>query len=569
MTANTDLLQARFDGVPVEAEPVSLSGGEWIGRPYRYELFLRSGTALIDPDKLLSTRAVITIATDKEHERYVTGLVRSLAQEPADNARWWNYRVVIEPRFAFLAEASDCRFFENKSAKDIASLILGEFGIRDVAWRSAEPPARPYTVMFNETYLAFVERILAAEGLFYFFEFSDKGETLVIGDSNSAFHRIAHPEVDFGTQGGVLSGMDSWHRLDAVAAGRIEAGDYNPEISTTSISGSVSTLLRTPDSERRPNYVWPADAAASGAASASVKRRMEAVEARSRLYRGAATNPELRAGGKFSLKSAPEGGEPEYIACETGMSVTDTARTGGGRSTITVTVTAFPTATPWRPVVLPKPVMAGLYTATVIGPQGEEIHNDKLGRIKVRFPWDHRKETTDSGSFWLRVVQPWAGAGWGAQFIPRVGQEVAVTFLEGDIDRPVAVGALYNSANTPIFPMDQKNKSGFRSRSTKNGGAADYNEFSFDDTKGSETVLLHAQKDHVIEVEHDQTMTIGNCRTVTVKKDEKITIDGAQAVTVAKTQTVKVTQDVLHQSMQSITLKVGESSIKIDNAGIT
>ena len=569
MTAKIDLLQARFDGVSVQAEPVGLSGSEWIGKPFRYELSLRSATALINPDKLLCARVVVTIAAGTPRERLVAGLVRSLSQEPADSAKWWNCHLVIEPRLAFLAEASDCRFFENKSAKDIVSLILDEFGVGDVAWRISTLQARPYTVMFNESYLTFVERLLASEGLFYFFEVAESGETLVVGDSNTAFHWIGRPKIEFGTQGGILSGMDSWHRLDAVAAGQIEAGDYNPETSATAISGSVSTLLRTAKAKNRQHYAWPTGAATSADASAVVKRQMEAAEALTCLYRGAGTVPDLYAGGKFSLTSAPEGGAPEYIACEIALQVTDTARTGAGRPTVTVAVTAFPAARPWRPPILPKPVMAGLYSANVIGPKGEDIHTDKLGRIKVMFPWDHRRDTTDSGSFWLRVIQPWSGAGWGAQFIPRIGQEVAVAFLEGDIDRPVAVGALYNSVNTPVFPVNQKNKSGFRSRSTKNGGAADYNEFSFDDTKGSEAILLHAQKDHVIEIERDQIMSIGNCRTVTVAKDEKIKIDGAQAVEIGKTQTVKVTQDVLYQSMQSVTLKVGESSIKIDNAGIT
>ncbi|WP_408863307.1 bacteriophage T4 gp5 trimerisation domain-containing protein [Acidiphilium acidophilum] len=142
-----------------------------------------------------------------------------------------------------------------------------------------------------------------------------------------------------------------------------------------------------------------------------------------------------------------------------------------------------------------------------------------------------------------------------------MGQEVAVTFLEGDIDRPVAVGALYNSTNTPIFPAAEKNKSGFRSRSTKGGGAADYNEISFDDTMGSEVMLFHAQKDHVIEVENDQTMTVDANRTVTVKKDEAITVQG--------TQTVKVTKAVLYESDTSITLKVGQSTIVMDQSSIT
>jgi type VI secretion system secreted protein VgrG len=264
----------------------------------------------------------------------------------------------------------------------------------------------------------------------------------------------------------------------------------------------------------------------------------------------------------------------------------------------------------------PKPRMDGVHAAVVIGADSDgDIFTDDMGRVKIRFFWDHRADATPETGVWARVVQPWAGGGWGAQFIPRVGTEVAVAFMDGDPDRPVVLGGLYNGAQVAIFPTSEKMKSGFRTRSVDKGGNADFSEFSFDDTKGSEVVFLHAQKDLRIEVENDQHLKVDNCRIVNVKADETVTIKGKQAVTVKGDQTFVVEQGdhtftvkqgkftesvdmgdykttvkmgnydlgvkmgnitqkadlgaVTVEAMQSITFKVGASSVKIDQMGVT
>jgi type VI secretion system secreted protein VgrG len=243
--------------------------------------------------------------------------------------------------------------------------------------------------------------------------------------------------------------------------------------------------------------------------------------------------------------------------------------------------------------------MEGVHTALVLGPQhdkaseiksqdGEEIHTDALGRVKVRFYWDHRAEATGGQAVWARVVQPWAGKGWGAQFIPRVGTEVAVAFIDGDPDRPIVIGGLYNGRDTPIFSDGDKTKSGFRTRSSLAGGKSNFSEFSFDDKTGKELVFLHAEKDLTTEVEndqtttvkHDQTLTVDNCRIVTVKQNETIEVTQNRSVTINQgNDTLDVKMGNLSikadagkidvQAMQSITLTVGGNSVKIDQQGVT
>jgi type VI secretion system secreted protein VgrG len=265
--------------------------------------------------------------------------------------------------------------------------------------------------------------------------------------------------------------------------------------------------------------------------------------------------------------------------------------------------------------------MDGLHLAVVIESYADSTADpDNLGRVKVRFFWDHRQNSTAGDSIWARVVQPWAGKGWGAMFTPRIGTEVAVAFVNGDPDHPIVLGGLYNGQDTPIFTGDANwTKSGFRTRSieskNKNGGAEEFSEFSFDDKKGSEVVFLHAQKDFKIEVENDLNLKVDNCRIVEIKVDDSVLVKGKQDYTVKGNQTLVVEEGnrtltvtkgnletkvdtgnydigvkagnmgtkvsagnyalkadagtITIEAGQSITLKVGSTSVVIDNTGVT
>ena len=218
--------------------------------------------------------------------------------------------------------------------------------------------------------------------------------------------------------------------------------------------------------------------------------------------------------------------------------------------------------------------MAGVHSATVIGPSGEEIHTDQYGRIKVQFHWDRRKDSKDGTSIWVRAMQPWTSNTWGFQFLPRVGTEVAVAFLDGDPDRPVVLGGLFNANMMPVFALpDQKTKSGLRTRSTPQGGTDDYNELSFEDKKGSEIVLLHAQKDYAIEVEHDETHTVGHDQTLEVKNDRIKKVDNNETTTIKQNRAVTISQGnetlKVSQGNRSVAIAMGNDELKIDTGNYT
>jgi type VI secretion system secreted protein VgrG len=579
-----------------------LSGGEALSKTFGYTVFLQSGSALLDPNQLLDKPVTITLGDPAGHGRYISGIVCSVAQLPQKGADLWHYQLVVVPKLWFLGQTQDCRFFHDMAVPDVLAAVLGKFSIKYTSKLQATYSKRDYVVQFNESYLHFFQRLCEDEGIFYFFEHTQSDHTLILGDSNTVFQAIANPTIEM-NHSGAFDTISSWHRQDATALGSVRVDDYNPQTNEPvpgAMTATETTVLQASGASSRTHYHWPAVRPNTSDAQARAKWRMLAAESESQDFVGGGHVMDFVAGGKFTLNNDPtkNNGSQQYIIKSVSYTATDMSpgASAPGTSQVVMACHAFLAATPHHPVptIIP-PMMPGLYTANVIGPDGEEIYVDDMGRIKVQFPWDSQGDITANNTFWARVVQPWAGAVWGAQFIPRIGMEVVVSFMEGDINRPVVVGCLYNGNATPIFAAADKNKTGFRTRSTKGGGSANYNELSFDDTMGSEVFFLHAEKDQVFEVEHDQTITVDNDQTetvkrdqtltvnndrkVTVKNDETITIQGKQTQTITGNRAVEISAgddtlkvdggSVTYEAAKSITLKVGDNSIVIDKQGIT
>jgi type VI secretion system secreted protein VgrG len=229
------------------------------------------------------------------------------------------------------------------------------------------------------------------------------------------------------------------------------------------------------------------------------------------------------------------------------------------------TFTCFPVALHYHPArTTAKAHVWGCQTAVVVGPAGEEIYTDDKARVKVQFHWDREGHNDAASSCWIRVASFWAGQGWGAIHLPRIGQEVVVDFLEGDPDCPIVVGSVYNAVKTPPYTLpDNKTQSGIRSRSSKGGGAANYNEIRFEDKKGSEEILIHAEKDLTTEVEHDETRTVQNDRSVTVGNDETKSVGAAQKITIGSSKTEQV------GSNKSLTVGASETRTIASSRSVT
>jgi type VI secretion system secreted protein VgrG len=573
----------------------ALNGAEQLNRPFEYTVQLTSGSVLLDPNTLLDQPVTVSLGDPTGKGRYISGIVATVRQMPYASAQAWRYSLTVVPKLWFLGQTRDCRFYHNQTVPQIVEAILDKFSVAYTDNLQGTYTARDYTVMFNESYLDFIQRLLEDEGIFYYFSHTASSHSLVLADQKSAFTSIANPQLMLQDSAVGWSDLSALNRQDTTALGSVTVDDYNPETNqlasgTPPLRGTEPTVLQATGAANRTHYTWPAVRGTNDDATARAKWRIQAAEAAAQMYAGSGGSPDFIAGSKFNVSNDPLGIN-DYVIHKVEYTVADTAdgAGAGGASRISMDFTAFPASADWReePTVAP-PVMAGLYTGLVIGADGEEIYVDDLGRIKVWFPWDNAGDIQPDTTFWARVVQPWAGVAWGTQFIPRVGMEVAIAFLEGDVNRPVVVGSLYNGNNTPVFKAADKNKSGIRTHSTKGGGASNYNELSFDDTMGSEVFFLHAEKDYTLEVEHDQTLKIDNCRIVTVTKDETVTVKGKQAITVTGDQSLTVEQgnravtvssgnetldvsagSITHKAMQSITLQVGSNSLKIDATGIT
>ncbi len=279
----------------------------------------------------------------------------------------------------------------------------------------------------------------------------------------------------------------------------------------------------------------------------------------------------LGAGRLFKLKGHPRTElNQKYLIVSTVCELTsDTAQTGaaatGGESQFKVVLEAVAADAPYRPErVTPKPVIQGTQTALIVGPSGKEIWTDKYGRVKVQFHWDRVGKSDDNSSCWVRVAQSWAGKNWGGQYVPRVGQEVVVSFLDGDPDRPLVIGSVYNAEQMPPYDLPTNGtQSGLKSRSSLNGSADNFNELRFEDKQGSEEIYLHAEKDLQVVVENNQTISIGATkkdkgdRTATIQNDDKLTVGNDLTVSVTGAETRTVTKGRTTKVQESDKLNVG------------
>ncbi len=606
--------------------PTSMMASEAISNPFNFEIHAVSQTGVVDPDKVLNLPACLALRDANGPVRYFHGIVRDIRANGIVRGKaaadvYQSYTLTLVPRLWFLRQTYDCRVYQNKTVKDILTAVFGDAKLSDVTFSVDAGTPRPYTVQFNESDYDFAMRLMEEEGWFWYFDHTDAKHTLIVTDRNATFQAIPNATLHFAANANDVGGILDWQAPDRTTAGSFALADYDPENPGTKLYNQHKTVLKATGSESRDVFHWPALTNTSGVVEARAKFQIEAAEAAVALYHGASQFGALTAGGKFTLANSPAGSDDGTYALRAVQHIVEDSSwiSNSGTTSYRNRFEAFKTGQNWRqPLVTPRPRMDGIHSAIVMGPQtkgsdatgaggteiaaikmqdGEEIYTDDLARVKVRFFWDHRSDASGGAAIWARVIQPWAGNGWGTQFIPRVGTEVAVAFVDADPDRPIVIGGLYNGISKPIYPKSEATKSGIRTRSSLKGDTSKFNELTFDDKSGSELIFVHAEKDLTTEVEHDEHLTVDNCRVVLVKVDETITVQGKQTITVTKDHTFEVTEGnfkstidqgnhdlkvtlgnitvqasagaISMEAAQSITLKVGGNSVTIDQTGVT
>jgi type VI secretion system secreted protein VgrG len=594
-----------------------LDGEEGLSRPFSFRVSFWCSNVAIAAADLVNKSVTVTLTAEGTHKRYFHGFVRHLQAGEINDRGSRHYQAEIVPRLRLLAEASNSRIFEDKSAVEIVKSVFALQGLTDYdapLQKTYNP--RKYCVQYRETDFNFVSRLLEEEGIFYFFKHAEGKHTLVLADDVSAYQDCRESPLIYSSGTHDPATVRSWDRAFDFVPGKWVQSDYNYLTPSTSLLTSVNVAAdKVPISQvsQYQMYDYPGayDARADG--DTLTRIRMEEEEALHETLRLQTRATSVFASGKFKLEmNDDEGDYPEKKKIWAVVSVRHHAHddsqinVSGGDQDYSNEVVAIPSGTLFRPRrTTPKPHIHGLQTAVVTGPSGEEIYPDKYGRVQVLFFWDREKKN----SCWIRVAQPIAGRSWGMQYLPRIGHEVVVSFLEGDPDRPLITGSVYNADNMPPYTLpDNKTQSGYKTRSSMQGGADNFNELRFEDKKGSEDVYFHAEKDfhRIVEhdddlkVDHDQIITVKNDRTETVKDgNEKVTIEkgnrtvtvstgndthevkqGNRAVTIAMgndsleikmgNQTTKLALGAAStEAMQSIELKVGQSSVKIDQMGVT
>jgi type VI secretion system secreted protein VgrG len=562
------------DGV---LQPIGLHAEEAISKLFAFSVRAVSQQKNLNADAVLYQPACVSLRRPVGQDRHFHGIVQSFTGGDMWGAAFL-YHLEIVPKLWFASQTSDCRVFHKKSTKDIIDVILKENGITDISYKiQGDQSPYDFVAQYNETDLAFITRLMEAEGYSYFFEFSENKHVLVISDNNTAFTAVSSAKMLIADKATTLDAVTTWRRTNTTAVGKVKLSDYDPLKPSSPVDGEQSTVLTTAGTSVRDVYEWPARTDKTATSTSRARLRQEIAEAQAGLIDATGYNHEFYPGGKFTLAAGPSKLEIEGdygIQAVVHDAIDEVHANTGAITDYANSFVTFPIATKWRPpIVQPRPNMAGLFSGIVVGVDGEEIDTEEYGRIKVRLFWDHRKDATGDTTIWVRVLQPWSGDGWGWQHIPRVGTEVAIAFIDGDIDQPIVVGCLYNGEQKPPFSLPgDKTKSGIRTRSSLKGGASNYSELSFDDKKGSELVLLHAEKDLSVEVENDQKTHIEGAQTDTVDKGRATTIsnkDDTLEVSKGDISVKAALGKITVEAMQSIELKVGANSIKIDQSGIT
>ncbi|NWD77871.1 type VI secretion system tip protein VgrG [Pseudomonas gingeri] len=602
-----------FPGLAPELQVLAFNGSEAISQPYRFELELVSRRPDLNLDELLHQQGFLAF---NDGGAGIHGQVYSIGQGDTGQ-RWSHYHLTLVPQLTYLGHRFNQRIFQNQSVPQIIAQVLKDHGILGNAFsfNLATPfPAREYCVQYNESDLAFIQRLCEEDGLHYHFQHSPADHHLAFGDDQTFFRRLPNV-VPYVPDSGAVAATPSIKSFDLrleTRSSHAALRDYDFEKPHTSLERTTQTTDSTPKPALE-DYRYPGYFKHDDIGKHLNRRQLERHRADYRQASGKSNEAQLVSGHLLTLSDHPqpdwndlwllthlthEGKQPQVLeeSAPSPSSANSDFRQGYRNSFL---------ATPWD-VFFRPPLQAresrrlNAQTAIVTGPPGEEIHCDEYGRVKVKFHWDRSDETGAHSSCWLRVASGWAGPSHGAVTLPRVGMEVLVTFLEGDPDQPLIVGCLNNAAQPAPYPLPaHKTRSVFKSQSSPGGGGS--NEIRIEDLKGQEQIYVHAQRDFEQHIEHDQHVQVGHERHEsvgansyaefqaeehhTVHQDRRCEVKGDDHLTVGKSQQVKAGVGYLIEAGEEIhlssgyklvmeagaelTLKAGGNFIKIDGSGIS
>lgn len=592
-----------------------LSGREEIGRLSEYSAELLSERADITAAQLLGKNVTFAIETAAVGgRRYINGYVTRLrtggevATPAYRRGKGYRYTIVVHPWPWFMTRAATCRIHQKQDLVTLLKEVFGRHAQSEHEFLTqGRYPVSDYRVQYRETDFNFLCRLAEQEGVRFHFEHENGRHTLVLTDANTQHTdcpgaaRIAfRPSSD-----GVIAdeAIERFDVASEICSGTYALGDFDfhkPNVRLEVLKSSPAGH----DGDDFELFDYPGEYADLAEGERYAQVRVEQEACRHERISGSCNVRTLQAGRVFTLFEHPvKALNREYLVVASSFHASNPAMQSDGEGAdYHCEFVAVPKNVPYRtPSATPKPLVSGPQTAMVVGPAGEEIHTNEHGEVKLQFHWDRYGKADEHSSCWVRVSQAWAGKNWGWLMLPRIGQEVIVEFLEGDPDRPIVTGRVYNASSMPPYELPaNKTRSGVKSHSSMGGGTANFNEFRFEDKKGKEQVFLHAEKDLEFRTKNDRVEWVGNEAHLIVKKDVfeqhdadyhltikgdhnekadgslsfKVGMDvhakaGANAAVDAGQEIhLKAGMNVVVEAGTALTLKVGGSFINIGPAGI-
>jgi type VI secretion system secreted protein VgrG len=549
------------------------TGEEAVSAPFHFTLDMVSKTNNVSADALVRQPISINMELSDGSSRVIHGRVSRFVQlGSADGLT--SYRADMVPWIWFLSLSSDCRIFQKLSVVEIIKKVFDENSFPDYQIKCVKSyPKREYCVQYRESHLDFVSRLMEEEGIFYFFEHSGSKHTLIVADAPSAVKASVSAKAKMAAAGKDKATDDVLDRVEqetSARTGKVVLADYNPATPSTQLRSTAS------GKHKEEVYDYPGSFLVRDEGDRYARIRLEEREAMQVVVRGEGNVRGLQTGSKFDLVGHYRGDmNKSYMLLRVWHSGSVGSYHAGteAQAMYRTRFVGIPADVPYHPPrVTPKPRVFGSQTAVVVGKSGEEIDVDKDGQVVVQFHWDRKGAKDEKSSCRVRVSSTWAGKGWGFIQIPRIGQEVIVDFLEGDPDRPIITGRVYNAEQVPPYALPaHSTQSGVQSRSSKGGASDNFNEIRFEDLKGKEEVYIHAEKDKKETVENDNSEEIGHDETIKVGNDQTLTVGNDQSTSVAKKQSISVGASRTDSVTDDETVSIGKNqSITVgSNQGVT
>lgn len=536
----------------------NLSGSEGVSTLFSYELTLVSPKKDIDFKSIIGKPVTVSTNLTNGKYRYINGIVTRFSQgeggmNETTGQALASYGATVSPLLWLLDRTTDCEIFQNISVPKIVEKVLKDNGIKDYRFDLKESyPEWEYCVQYNESELHFISRLLEEEGICYYFEHEEGKHTLVLADKKECHKKCPNQEIvryklnPYTIREDEVIDTLEWEQV--IRHGVHVLKDFNFTTPHTDLAATVQAKHDIGPGERE-TYFYSSGHDTINEGKRVAKIRMEEDAAQVTAIVGSSDCKVFASGYRFELQDyyRDDMNKKEYLL----TSICHTANQPIGDDSefsYSNSFTCIPYDVQYRPPwITQKPLMRGSQTATVTGPKGEEIHVDKHGRVKVQFHWDRYGKKDENTSCWIRVSYPSASKGFGFQSHPRIGDEVIVDFLEGDPDRPIITGAVYNGANPGTYKLpDHKTRSVLRTNSTPGGGG--YNEIRFEDKKGSEEVYFQAEKDWNLltkndkgqTIGHDETLMVTNNRTKTVGVDQTVSIGSNHKESIGSNKTITI-----------------------------